>query len=60
MHILSYLLLICIDVESFGFKLELGHLVPEFDTARRRDKRWDKKVDGQRSGWINIVSNLIF
>lgn len=60
MHILSYLLLICIDVESFGFKLELGHLVPEFDTTRWTDKRRDKKVKGQRSGWINIVSTIFF
>lgn len=46
MHIYSYLLLICIYMECFGFKLEFGHLVPEFDT----DRQTEDGNEGQENG----------
>lgn len=49
MRICSYLLLICIYMECFGFKLEFGHLVPEFDTDRQKMETRDTKMDGKRS-----------
>lgn len=43
-------------MECFGFKLEFGHLVPEFDTDRQKMETRDKK----KNGWIKIGSTLLF
>lgn len=55
MQICSYLLLICIYMECFGFKLEFGDLVPEFDTDRQTMKQGTQWMDKDGEYLVSIM-----